>query len=1104
MPASSSKSEKKAKVDKKFLKELKKKEKRRKKAKDVEREKEKKRAKYKSESSSSSDSDGSDMDLDKEIFPISHYINDRDEMINQVFKTINGSKLRSMLPPALVDLDEDDIKTICLDQLIGMSKRRLQHVLAGQEMLESSGSDSDSEGENGSKPGDSDSGEDAFQSIMKNELKGPMKRSHKIAFGKKNEDQLPVKKVILSTSKTTEHGRSKKEENEKEEDTEQGRTLMELLELEMRARAIKALLMKAGKEEGEAETLAIEEALDEAKKKEQGKEEKMEKLPTLVEKRNVRKRDDDSDGEEKNKIEKNEENDEKKEKVETVKPSDDRVFNSENKAMNKAREMLMLSENKKLIQDEIKSRKEQEALFMYEEQMRKEQLDKERLEKEILTEEVTKRRKALIEKEQEERRKILEKEREKMIEDHKRKEEMKKNRDKEKLFSKIRQMKEAEEKEKEELENHHKTKMSRKRIEREDEGEVEDKDEEGKLRRYRKKDGETAGISENDEIEERKEDQSTVRKPYQRENVSDKKRKDDEIKLGKIRPKKKVEGGSDVEDGEVEEVDSDVEDEIDREDDHKALLQKMKNLRNKISNKMVSDDSPALEAAAEVSGRGRARARGRGGKGRGRGDGEDNSWSLKKYDFEAPDMEEQIKDHKPNFVKAPRRVFEKHDGYYSHSDEETDQIQNEEKQEIISDGKSQEMEEEKGEPSKKRDNFKKVTREEWNKMTRIEKKKYLSERKKRKIKETVYIKDDSDNEQLISSGSEGEIELELSSSEDEKDKEERLAKVALKSYAKSFTATEHPEDYKLVMRKDVWDKELAQDADEGPETLEDIELRDKREKVESKEKTKQEKIRAERLRRMQAFQASSVLRSQPDEEDATEEEEAEKAQSEDENNPFYTSYKEAIEGEDKDKVEDPLKEDRLKRQKEIEEDEAALKAMEEKRGDESKQAVQIKAREEAMKRKIAEVALIKSRKRGDPNNPCKEEVDAQQELEQQTWEDRWKNDAKMKEVFTSSKLVSKAKLKMKVTVAAGEEKKEKETIQESTSSKPVDIPSVEALPGRIGSVDEYANILGKSVKELTEEKFQPPEVSDSEGEESPTEDDGEDLWGKIMGGSENH
>jgi hypothetical protein len=45
------------------------------------------------------------------------------------------------------------------------------------------------------------------------------------------------------------------------------------------------------------------------------------------------------------------------------------------------------------------------------------------------------------------------------------------------------------------------------------------------------------------------------------------------------RAKRKVEGGSDVEDGEVEEVDSDAEDEVDREDEQKELLQKMQNLR---------------------------------------------------------------------------------------------------------------------------------------------------------------------------------------------------------------------------------------------------------------------------------------------------------------------------------------------------------------------------------------------------------------------------------------------------------------------------------------------------------------------------------------------
>ena len=41
----------------------------------------------------------------------------------------------------------------------------------------------------------------------------------------------------------------------------------------------------------------------------------------------------------------------------------------------------------------------------------------------------------------------------------------------------------------------------------------------------------------------------------------------------------KIEGGSDVEDGEVEVVDSDAEDEIDREDEQMLLLKKMQNLR---------------------------------------------------------------------------------------------------------------------------------------------------------------------------------------------------------------------------------------------------------------------------------------------------------------------------------------------------------------------------------------------------------------------------------------------------------------------------------------------------------------------------------------------
>ena len=60
------------------------------------------------------------MDLQKELYPISHYANDREEMINQVFSVIKGNKLRSMLPPFLADLDIDEVKALCLEQVIDL------------------------------------------------------------------------------------------------------------------------------------------------------------------------------------------------------------------------------------------------------------------------------------------------------------------------------------------------------------------------------------------------------------------------------------------------------------------------------------------------------------------------------------------------------------------------------------------------------------------------------------------------------------------------------------------------------------------------------------------------------------------------------------------------------------------------------------------------------------------------------------------------------------------------------------------------------------------------------------------------------------------------
>merc|ERR1719470_779714 len=783
--------------------------------------------------------------------------------------------------------------------------------------------------------------------------------------------------------------------------------------------------------------------------------------------------------------------------------------------------------------------------------------------------------------------------------DHMLKEELKQKKDKEKLMNKIKAIKDEEEKEKEMLDEHYKTKMTKKIVERADEDEelVLDEDEEQKMRRYRRKEDGVDGSEGEDPIRERSRSRSReeydrdgsrsdseerVRKPYSRDQSwsPEGKSVDKEKKskfTGKTRLRKKVADGSDVEDGEVEEVDSDAEDEIDREEDQMQLLQKMKNLRKKIS-KMEDDKvEDAAASGPTSSGRG-GRGRGRGPRGRGRGRGrgkagsgsEDDEWSMKKYDFDAPDIKEAVESHKPNFVKAPRRVFEKHDGYYSEEEEEEeDASEAVEKTEI--DDKETDAVMDTNDSIQKNPNLEvnqedclkemtpcnNVTRAEWNKMGYKEKKKYLKERRKRKQKETVYIKDDSDNEQLSDDEGEDIEELEFSDSEDEKEKGERLAKEALKSYAKAFTKEEHPEDYKLVMRKDTVEAELADDGDANYETIEDIEFRDKREKMELREKEKKDKMREDRLKRMQAFQASSVLREEPeenmdedDEDEEMEEEDEVIEEKEPEGNPFYSSYNEAVEN--KEDIEDPLKEERERTRLKLEEDEQELKKLEEEKQmkklkesqspeppqskkqktdfekysgvgvfktmiDSEKEKIQKEitegeakskvetALEEEKRKKSAEKVLKKSKRRGHPNNPSKEEMDAAQELEQLTWQDRYMKNKRVKDVVSSSKMFSKIKNKQKL------EKTEKELevapgISEETAvvkepaAKEAPKP-VAALPGMIGSLEEYASLVGKSVGQLAEAKYEPPEVESSDDSEGEQAEEEGDLWGAIMGGN---
>merc|ERR1719305_575465 len=141
-----------------------------------------------------------------------------------------------------------------------------------------------------------------------------------------------------------------------------------------------------------------------------------------------------------------------------------------------------------------------------------------------------------------------------------------------------------------------------------------------------------------------------------------------------------------------------------------------------------------------------------------------------------------------------------------------------------------------------------------------------------------------------------------------------------------------------------------------------------------------------------------------------------------------------------------IESDKEKIQAELDVEDEKTKELEKKEGD--------------ARKKKAEQVLRRSKRRGDPNNPSKEEVDAAQELEQMTWQDRYMKNRKVKDVVEKSQLLSKVKNKMK------EDKK----VQEAApgASEPVMASSnaeEEAAKegSMIGSIEEYASLVGKSV-----------------------------------------
>ncbi|XP_056376609.1 caspase activity and apoptosis inhibitor 1 isoform X2 [Hyla sarda] len=90
-----------------------------------------------------SDIEEGGLDLNVPLNPISFYVSDRKEMLEHCFRVLGDKKLKRMLPDMLKDISLDEIKQLCLEQVEMETDESLLRILQGDH-----GVDSNTEEEN--------------------------------------------------------------------------------------------------------------------------------------------------------------------------------------------------------------------------------------------------------------------------------------------------------------------------------------------------------------------------------------------------------------------------------------------------------------------------------------------------------------------------------------------------------------------------------------------------------------------------------------------------------------------------------------------------------------------------------------------------------------------------------------------------------------------------------------------------------------------------------------------------------------------------------------------------------------------------------------------
>ncbi|KAJ8921992.1 hypothetical protein NQ315_008630 [Exocentrus adspersus] len=186
----------------------------------------------------------SDSDSDESEHELSYYLNDRVKLMKEVLKIIKTKKIKSMAPDCIKNLDISEINSMLLEELLGISNKRLKYIFNGQNLEEDSSS-TDPEAEQ-PPPIDvislDDITDDDFiinlDSDDDAEKKKPKKHKSKV------KEEVKRKKVKKEKQDKADPKSSKKskDSNKKALDEQNLMSVLELLELQARARAIRSQL----------------------------------------------------------------------------------------------------------------------------------------------------------------------------------------------------------------------------------------------------------------------------------------------------------------------------------------------------------------------------------------------------------------------------------------------------------------------------------------------------------------------------------------------------------------------------------------------------------------------------------------------------------------------------------------------------------------------------------------------------------------------------------------------------------------------------------------------------------------------------------------------